>query len=372
MSDFRRLELNQAPLPAPEERPAANLREILGVLWASRLRLVLAVVLAAALGYGTAMMLPRWYRAQVSILPPDEADFLMNMSLAGRALSKFPALGVLGDYFTPADIYKATLKSRTAREHVVDRFGLQDVYRQKSREKTLQILGKRTTVKLSPDGTIALTVDDRDPARAAAMAAAYIEALDRYNIRKRNTQAGTARRFLERRVAETDSALRRSEVVLKEYLETHRTVVPNAATSGDAQAAADIMGRKLMLEVRLGVLRSYLQDDHEQVVQTRGELEALNRSIAALPALQSGVARLVRDYKVQEQLFLLLTTELEQARIREAQDTPTVHVLDRPAPPERPVWPRRTLTALAAAALAFLGMAIWEYTRSRRELHPAA
>lgn len=342
-----------------------DLQKIVRVLWAGRVRLVLATLLAAALGYGVAMVLPKWYRAQASILPPDEADFLMNMSLAGRALSKFPALGVLGDYFTPADIYKATLKSRTARDHVVERLDLQKVYRQKSREKTLLTLARRTTVKLSPDGTIALTVDDRDPNRAAAMAAAYIEALDRYNIQKRTSQAGTARRFLERRLAETDSALRRSELVLRRYLETNRTVAPTALQSGDAQAAADVMGRKLLLEVRLGVLRSYLQEDHEQVVQARTELETLNRSIAALPALQSGITRLARDYKVQEQLFLLLTTELEQARIREMQDTPTVHVLDRPEPPERPVRPRRLMTALAAAVAAFLGLATWDVLRSR-------
>lgn len=337
-----------------------DLREVLRVLWARRMRLMVTTLLAALLGYGVAMVMPKWYRAQVSILPPDETDFLMSMSLAGRALSKFPALGVLGEYFTPADIYKATLKSRTARGYVISQFALQKVYKQKSREATMRTLARRTSVRLSPDGTIALTVDDRDPVRAAQMAKAYIEALDRYNIQKRTSQAGTARRFLERRLAETDSALRASEGMLRRYLESHRTVAPTSLQSGDVQSAADIMSRKLLLETRLNVLRSYLLEDNEQVVQTRSELEALNRSIAGLPALQSGTMRLVRDFKVQEQLFLLLTTELEQARIREMQDTPTVHVLDWPEPPERPVWPRRTLTALAAAMAAFLGLGAWE------------
>lgn len=350
--------------PRHDPEPGAlDLPAVLAAAWRERVRIVVVAAAAALLALGVAFLLPKWYRAQAVILPPDETDLLSNLGLASRALSKFPALGVLGDYFTPADLYRATLRSRTAREFVADRFELDAVYRKKSREKTLKELERHTEVKLAPDGTITVSVEDRDPRRAAGMAMAYLEALDRYNIEKRNTQARRTRAFLERRVAETDSLMRRYEARLRTYMEARKTVAATSLSSSDVQAAADVMARKLALEVRLGVLRSYLRDDNDQVVQARTELDQLSQRIATLPALQTDLTRMTRDFKVQEQLFLLLTAELEQARIREMQDTPTISVLDPAIPPERHSRPRRLLVALAAGALAFLGGIAWAATR---------
>ncbi|MBI5710192.1 MAG: hypothetical protein HZC42_07815 [Candidatus Eisenbacteria bacterium] len=342
--------------PVPE---LLDLRVLMARAWRHRLRVTATSLAAALLTLGVAFLLPRWYRATATILPPEESDLLSNMSLAQRALTKFPAFGILGDYYTPADIYKAILSSRTVQEEVVLAFDLRRVYRKKSLEKTLKELKTHTRVKLNPDGTIGVSVEDRDARRAAAMANAYLVALDRYNIEKRNTQAHRTRIFLERRVAETDSLLRLSEARLREYQEVHHAVAPTSLGSTDVSASANLMARKIMLEVRLGLLRGYLREDNEQIVQTRSELDQLNQRIAALPALQTDLARLIRDDKVQEQLFLLLTAELEQARVRETMDTPTVQVLDSAVPPERHSRPRKVILAAAAGLLALVGSAVW-------------
>jgi uncharacterized protein involved in exopolysaccharide biosynthesis len=125
------------------------------------------------------------------------------------------------------------------------------------------------------------------------------------------------------------------------------------------RGTADLLARKIFLEVRLGVLRSYLREDNEEVIQAHLELEQLKNRIANLPALETELSRLIRDSKIQEQLFLLITSELEQARIREHMDTPTVQVLDPAVPPERHSRPHRTTMAACAAALAFAAMIFW-------------
>jgi uncharacterized protein involved in exopolysaccharide biosynthesis len=336
-----------------------DLREVFRIVWARRLRILAASAVAASITLGIAFVLPKWYRASAVILPPEENDLIRNMTFAQRALSRYPSFGVLSEYYTPADIFKAVLMSRSVQEEVEARFDLRRIYRQKSLEKTLRELKSNYRVRLNPDGTIAVNVDDRDPLRAAAMANAFLDALDRYNVEKRNSEARRTRMFLERRVLDTDSLLRVSEAILRRYQESHHTVAPTNVSAGDVQAAADLMARKIALEVRLGVLRSYMRDDNDQVIQTRSELEQLKRRIAQLPALQTDIARLTRDSKVQEQLYLLLTSELEQARIREQQDTPTVQVLDLAKPPERHVRPRRLTLALIAGVLAFLGASFW-------------
>ena len=328
------------------ERGELDLRPLVRRAWAQRRRVIATTVVAAVLGVLVSMLVPKWYRSSAVILPPEETDITANLGVMGRALSKFPALGEFGEYTTPADIYKAILRSRTVQGDLIDRFHLMDVYRMRSREMAMKRLAKSTGVKLNPDGTIEVYVEDRDPRRAAALAGGMIEALDRYNIAKRNTQGHRTRVFLERRVAEVDSALRASEVALKQYQEAHSTVAPvSTPSSTEVASAADLMAQKIALEVRIGVLRGYLREDNDQLVQARRQLAELERQIARIPALQSDLARLVRDNKLQEQLFLLLSAELEDARVKEMRDTPTVTVLDPPVVPEKHQGPRKSLFA---------------------------
>lgn len=349
-------------MSAPEPIDLKGMFRAIGRQW----RFVVGTAFCAALlTVGITFLLPKWYTATAVILPPEESDLLSNMSLAQRALSKFPAFGILNDYFTPADVFKAVLASRTVQEELVRRFELQKVYKKKSLEKTLKQLSNNTRIKLNPDGTLKVSVDDRDPQRAAAMANGYLEALDRFNVEKRNTTAHRTRVFLQTRLGETDSLLRASESALRRYQEVNRTVAPPTAGSADAAAAADIMSRKLMLQVRLGVLRSYLNDDADQVLQVKEELAQLERRLGSIPELQGDLLRLIRDTKVYEQLYLLLTAELEQARIRETMNTPTVQMLDRAMPPERHSRPKKGVLGLAAALLGLVGASVWVAARER-------
>jgi tyrosine-protein kinase Etk/Wzc len=84
--------------------------------------------------------------------------------------------------------------------------------------------------------------------------------------------------------------------------------------------------------------------------------------LGAIPATGAEMARLIREAKIQETIYTLLTQQLEQAKIAEAKDTPTVRILDRAVPPEwkaRPSVLRNTVLAgvlaiVFAAALAFV------------------
>jgi uncharacterized protein involved in exopolysaccharide biosynthesis len=346
-------------VPLSEPR-GLDLRNVMAAVWRERRFVILVTVITMLVTLGIGFLLPRWYRSTVIILPPEESDLMANMALAQRALTRFPAFGILEDYFTPADIYKAVLGSRTVQEEVIEKYDLQRVYKIKSVEKTVKEYKTHYKVKLNPDGTIQVSVEDRSPQRAADMANTMIALLDRFNVEKRNYQARRTREFLEQREHDTDSLLRLSEAVLREYQEQHHTVAPpTTQAAGDLQSVADLMARKIMLEVRLGTLKSYLRDDNDQVIQTRIELEQLKIRISSLPQLQTEIQRLMRDNKVQEQLYLLLIAELEQSRIRETMDTPTVQVLDPAKPPERHTRPRRAILALAAGVLAFAGSVVW-------------
>ncbi len=353
--------MSAVPNPVPSQPPVRefDFGRLITRAWEERFRLIGVSLAAGLLALAIGFLFPRWYEATATILPPEDSDLFSNLMLGQRALTKFPAFGALGDYFTPADVFKAILKSRHVQDRIIDRFELQKVYKQKSREKTRKALRSLYTVELAPEGTITVSIEDKDPKRAAAMAMAFLEELDHYNIKNKNSRAKRTREFLEQRVRDTDSLLLVSEHRLRVYQESKHTVVPTNVQSADIQSGSDLMSRKIALEVRLGVLRTYLTEDSDEIRQTETELKELKSQIATLPELQSDIMRMVRDQKIQEQVFVLLTAELEQARIRETMDTPTVAVLDRAVVPERHTRPKRATIAIIATLLTGAGCLVY-------------
>ena len=80
---------------------------------------------------------------------------------------------------------------------------------------------------------------------------------------------------------------------------------------------------------------------------------------AKIPNLSLQYVRLLRDAKVQQTLYELLTQQYEMARIQEAKDTPTVQVLDEAKVPEKKIKPRkRQIVMLSTITAAFFGVFI--------------
>ncbi len=321
---------------------------------------LLHMLLAGALLTGLTYLMPSWYRATTVLLPPEETDDLtMGMPIA-RLLSRVPSFTGVTRYYTPSDLYKAILQSRTVQQPVIEQHGMASIYRTKTREKTLQAFRKHVRLSLAPDGTISVSVEDRSPSRAAELTNSLVRELDRFNIEKRNFQARRSRVFLDRRLSETDSLLRKAEADLRSYQERRHIVAPPQIETASLGPVADVLARRMAFEVRLQVLRSYLNDDNEEVRQLKMELEKLKGQIGGLPRIETELGRLMRDARVYQQVYLLLTNQLEDARFREAMDTPTVTVLDEALPPERRVRPVRWLWGIVGAMVAGITSLLWD------------
>ena len=129
-------------------------------------------------------------------------------------------------------------------------------------------------------------------------------------------------------------------------------------------------------EVQLQVIRSFATEVNPEVIALRRRIDEMGRQLAqmqygerALPAPGSDdrrdfvvpfakvpevgqeLARLIREAKVQETLFSLLSQQVEQVRIAEARDLPVVQVLDPAVPAERPSGPRLRLNLAVAGVV---------------------
>jgi uncharacterized protein involved in exopolysaccharide biosynthesis len=93
-----------------------------------------------------------------------------------------------------------------------------------------------------------------------------------------------------------------------------------------------------------------------------------------MPRLSLEFGKLLRDVKIQETLFGLLTEQYEHAKIQEAKDTPTIQVLDVAKLPEKKSRPKRLIILAIAGGLSvilsMLYAAAFEHFQGLKETRP--
>jgi uncharacterized protein involved in exopolysaccharide biosynthesis len=270
---------------------------------------------------------------------------------------------------SPAEVFMVVLQSRRIGEQIVNRFDLKKLYKAKYMTDALQQLRRHARFRLTEAGTIRISVEDKSRQRAADMANAYVEFLDRFNRDVMMSKGRRTRKFIEGRLADAKIELAASEQRLAEYQTRNKTVALTPQMSSAVDEAAKLSARRMALEVRLGVLRGYSKGSDEEV-QIRQELTQLDRQMSNLPVTGLELARLVRDVKALEQVFAILTAQYEEARITEARDMMTVDVLDVADPPEKKSRPKRLVMIGSAFLLSLvLGVAGGILSDERRTGH---
>lgn len=330
-----------------------DVRPVWTKLWSRRQTIAMFAGAGLVAGLLLSFVLPRWYTAETTLLPPSESDSGFGLTSLLRGLA-VPGI-TIPTQATPADVFLAVLQSRRLNDAVITEFDLKKVYKRKLDMDALKELGRHTKFKLTEAGTIVITVEDRDPVRAAKIANKYVDLLDRFNREVRMTKGRRMRQFVEARMVEAGGELGRAEEKLAAYESKHRTVALSAATSASVEAAAKLYAQRAALQVRLGVMEQYSRGASAEQTQIRQEMSEIDRQLAALPGIGLEQARLLREMKTLEQVQGLLRAQYEEARLDEVRDIATTEVLDPAKTPERHSRPRR-LALLVIGLLAGAGV----------------
>jgi len=327
-------------------------------IWAWR-RAILTLAFSATLVVGVvAYSLPVWYQAEAELLPPGQEDVGLGLASYLRSLA-VPGLRI-PTQASPSEVFMLALQSRRINEGIVDRFDLKRRYKKRLTIDALQELERHVQFEMTQGGSIQIRVEARDRQLAADMTNAYVEMLDQFNRQVRMTNGRRIRIFVGEQVQETRRLLAEAEQRLGEYQTRHKTVaLPKGMTSA-VEEASNLYAQRIAIQVRLGVVQGYSRGSEEEL-QLSQELAELDRQISALPETGLELARLMRDVKLQERVFVMLTAQYEEARIKEARDIMTVDLLDVAQKPEYKFRPHR-ITMMASAFLLSLvlgvGMAI--------------
>ena len=360
------------------------------------------IALGAVMTMGTlvvSFLLPKIYESTATLLPQLESNNGVGLGAlfaSGAASSAAQSLGISlpGSPATPTDVFTAMLKSRIMADDIIRRFDLMEHYETKTMHDARGSLEGATRIVVTKEKVIKVAVEDKDPQLASDIANFYVSNLDRLNQTLSVSKARENRKFIEQRVAETQTALVKVEDALKEFQTQNRTVAIEAQSKAMIEATAMIQAQIMAQEVQLQVMGSYLSSNNPEIARVQSSISELRKqlqimetgksgkerlpgdrlrpAITSVPTLALEYGRLARDLKVQETLYALLISQYEQAKLTEARDTPTVQVLDPAIPAERKSRPKILLNVLIAGILSLFVGLFWAFVRGAMDRRKAA
>ena len=256
------------------------------------------------------------------------------------------------------------LQSQNLRDAIIEKFDLRALYKAETIEDVRTLLGSNVSIKKSQDGIVTITVEDKVPERAAQMSNAFIEELGKFNREVVMSSGRRMRIFVEKRLDEAQVKLTETEESLKDFQEKNKVIKMDDWSKAIINAIGMAKGQLKAKEVELQTMLPFTTPNNPQVEMLRAEVKALRRRLKELeegnkvktsgseqqeisiptskiPDLGLRYARLLRDFRIQDTVFELLTEQYEMARIQEARDSPTVQVLDYGKVPEKRSKPNR-------------------------------
>jgi tyrosine-protein kinase Etk/Wzc len=331
----------------------------------------LAFTIAAII---VSLILPVSYTANVTLLPPDQKSSMGSLlasqlgALGGVASLSGSGLGLKN----PNEMFVAMLRSRTVEDAMIARFDLKTEYR-----KTLQSDARRafeSHAKVTgdgKDGLIHISIEDRDPNRAAELANGYVEEFRSLSEHMAVTEASQRRLFFENQLEKAKDNLAGAEQSLKETEQRTGLIELDSQARALIQSATSLRAQITVKEMQVQGMESYATGENAALVQARNELNSLKSQLAKLGGsyqLQDGeiivpkgkmteagleYVRKVRDVKYYEAIFDILARQFEIAKLDEAKEGSVIQVVDKAVPPDKRSFPKRAIIVICATVVGF-------------------
>jgi tyrosine-protein kinase Etk/Wzc len=337
------------------------------VLWITGLFAIVSIVIS--------LLLPKWYTATVTLLPPQQ-----NSSLSAAMASQLGNLGGLASLAggslglkNPNDMFVGMLKSRTVEDAMIQKFGLMQEYHQRYLSDARKVFEHHVTVDGSgKDALIHISVEARDPNRAAELANSYVDQFRKLSEHLAITEASQRRLFFEQQLEQAKDSLANAEESLKETEQKTGLIQLDSQARALIESAAGLRAQIAAKEVQIQSLRTYATSENAQLVQAEQELEGLRAQLAKLGGSEEGAdegllvprgkvpgagleyVRKLRDVKYYETIFDILARQFEAAKLDEAKQGAVVQVVDAAIPPDKKSSPKRSLIVSVATAAGFV------------------
>ena len=353
------------------EKPSNNFLFLLDLL-AKRSRFIITFVFTmSVLAIIISLILPKWYKATAILLPPKQITVPVGgLSKFAEVVSVTSGLD-LPVMVTPSDVYARMLKSRTISEAIIKQFDLFNRYDIDNFDETYEKLMDYTDFRVTSEGLLSVSVEDRDPIVAADMANAFVDELDRINRQIASLRARHNRDFIENRLAEIKTELDSARSKFEEFQTTNRAVDFDEQTRLLTERAIDLKIKQAANDLELELANLEMAQDNPKVVELKrkrkiisDQIERLENQnpdssffsvpISKIPVLRGRYEMLFSQVRVNEAIYELLLEQREQAKIQVTENSPTISILDPARPPSLRSRPQRTIIVIATFAISLV------------------
>jgi uncharacterized protein involved in exopolysaccharide biosynthesis len=293
-----------------------DLGKIFAVFWGYRGLIAAILFLSACLGYGIGRLIEPLYESKAKFLTKTDnsqgsglSDLMALAGVRAKAGSSTGPDAYIDEIILGDEIFLELVRRRWP--HGKDSARLRDIWKlvpdtakpgweyafERSQVDHLRGEKRIKVEKGKTNPLVSLSVSFESPELSLAIASFILDYVNDYTLNRLVTQARQNRKFIQERIGETKRDLEQAEQALKVF-------------------------------------------------------RLRNMSISS-PELQLEFARLTRNQKVQEEIYLEMVKQLELAKIEEHKQHPLVEVVAKPALAIYPAWPDRKLILAAAVGLGF-------------------
>jgi uncharacterized protein involved in exopolysaccharide biosynthesis len=319
------------------------------------------------------LIMPKTYKS-TAIIVPAQGETQLNVYEA--LSSNLFGLG-MGGRSTDILLLMAIMDSRTLKEDIIAELDLLNVYGVSNMDEAVRTLSDHITTTITEDNTLEISFNHRtswfafsknkeEPTRVFVQQVAnrIVYTLDELSRTYLGQEAKSYREFIEERTKEIHQNLTELENRLTEFQEMHEVILMDAQLQATLEAAALLEAEVVKQELDHALAKAKLGPDSPMAKNLDSELlavkTAFEKSLGGrnnekryllgydrkLPELMKEYLRLRRDISIQSEVFSFITTKYEESKLREAQDTPTIVILDSPRMPDLRSAPRRAFMVI--------------------------
>lgn len=210
-------------------------------------------------------------------------------------------------------------------------------------------------------GVIGVALEGTSPARTASILNEIGNEYVEQNLRRKAAEAEKSVKFLEGQLPQ-----------LKQQMETaesrYNAMRNQRGTIDLSEESKLILSQSVQIQTKLQELRQKRQEliarfttNHpsieildNQIAGLTGQLNGVTGKIQKLPDVEQNVLRLMRDLKVNTELYQSLLNDVQQLRLVKASKVGTARLIDAADVPLKPVRPNRMLIGATSGVLAIV------------------
>lgn len=328
---------------------------------------------------------PHSYKAIVVVLPPEKGSSMDGLGslLAGKDVTDLFTASISN---ASSQLYIEILKSRSAALYVLKKLNLQKDYDEKDIINAAKKLSDDLEIDINKEGMIKLDVQVKTnlvpfifdninykKKLSADLSNTFIEALDKINREKLVSRSRRARIFIEDQLSQTKVKLDSVENALMYFQKKNKTLSLPDQIKTAIETAAQIKTEIAKTEVELGLMQYNVNENDRTYLSLKKKLEQLRAQYSKIelgnqdyfvafkdvPDLGRELSVLMRDVKIQNEVYMLLQQQYYKEKIQENRDLPTVEILDEAVPPARKAAPQTIFASITGGLFIFIFISLF-------------